>query len=34
LADGSFISWVAVESGKIIATSGITFGRFERRVKC
>ena len=25
MADGSFISWVAVENGEIIATSGVTF---------
>jgi len=34
LADGSFISWVAVESGKIIATSGITFYTLPPNKKC
>jgi GNAT superfamily N-acetyltransferase len=25
LADGSFVSWIAIENGEIVATSGVSF---------
>lgn len=34
LADGSFASWVAVEDGDIIATSGVSFYTLPPNKKC
>lgn len=34
LADGSFVSWVAIENGTIIATSGVSFYTLPPNKKC